>query len=57
VTVYWHNRCMNKRKLYIRYSLGWTYKTYTAVVKADGKGHKRLQTASIVSIKDGGRVK
>ncbi|MEU7743146.1 hypothetical protein [Nonomuraea sp. NPDC049158] len=56
VTVYWHNRCGNKRKLKIKYSLGWTNKNYTAVVKSDGKGHKRFQTASIVSIKDGGRA-
>jgi hypothetical protein len=27
----------------------------TAKVKAHGKGHKRFQTASVVSIKDGGR--
>ncbi|MDF5754985.1 hypothetical protein [Spongiactinospora sp. TRM90649] len=56
VTVYWHNRCKSKRKLNIKYSLGWTTKKYTAVVKGDGKGHKKFQTASIVSIKDGGRV-
>jgi hypothetical protein len=56
VTVYWHNRCHNKRKLNIKYSLGWTTKKYTAVVKSGGKGHKRLQTASIVSITDGGRA-
>ncbi|MFC4009923.1 hypothetical protein ACFOY2_22020 [Nonomuraea purpurea] len=56
VTVYWSNRCGNKRKLYIKYSLGWTTKNYTAVVKAGGKGHKRFQTASIVSIRDGGRA-
>ncbi|MET7334426.1 hypothetical protein [Nonomuraea sp. NPDC005650] len=52
MTVYWHNRCGNKRKLYIKYSLSWTTKKYTAVVK----GHKRLQTASIVSIEGGGRA-
>ncbi|GGS57128.1 hypothetical protein GCM10010156_14790 [Planobispora rosea] len=56
VTVYWHNRCDNKRKLKIKYSLGWTTKSYTAVVGADGKGHKKFQTASIVSITDGGRA-
>ncbi|MBG0831066.1 hypothetical protein HS041_25225 [Planomonospora sp. ID67723] len=56
VTVYWHNRCDDKRKLNIKYSLGWTTKSYTAVVGGDGKGHKRFQTASIVSITDGGRV-
>ncbi|MBB6345338.1 MAG: hypothetical protein K0R62_2057 [Nonomuraea muscovyensis] len=27
-----------------------------AVVKADGKGHKKFQTASILSVKDGGRA-
>ncbi|MEU0564031.1 hypothetical protein ABZ297_01360 [Nonomuraea sp. NPDC005983] len=56
VTVYWHNRCRNKRKLNIKYSLGWTTKNYTAVVGSDGKGHKKFQTASIVSITDGGRA-
>lgn len=54
VTVYWHNRCKSKHKLNIKYSLGWTTKKYTAVVGADGKGHKKFQTASIVSITDGG---
>ncbi len=56
VTVYWHNRCTTKHKLNIKYSLGWTTKKYTAVVGANGKGHKKFQTASIVSITDGGRA-
>ncbi|MEV0313478.1 hypothetical protein [Nonomuraea fuscirosea] len=56
VTVYWHNRCKTRHKLTIKYSLSWTTKTYTAKVGGDGKGHKRFQTASIVSIKDSGRV-
>ncbi|NJP89416.1 hypothetical protein HCN51_08155 [Nonomuraea sp. FMUSA5-5] len=56
VTVYWHNRCTTKHKITIKYSLSWTYKTYTATVGGDGKGHKKFQTASIVSIKDAGRA-
>jgi hypothetical protein len=56
VTVYWHNRCKTKHKITIKYSLGWTTKTYSANVAGDGKGHKKFQTASIVSIKDSGRV-
>jgi hypothetical protein len=56
VTVYWHNRCKTAHKLKIKYSLGWTYKTYSANVKANGKGHKKFQTASIVSITDAGRI-
>ncbi|MFC5834110.1 hypothetical protein [Nonomuraea insulae] len=56
VTVYWHNRCKTKHKLKIKYSLSWTTKNYTAVVGGNGKGHKKFQTASIVSIKDGGRA-
>ncbi|MEV0402709.1 hypothetical protein [Actinoallomurus sp. NPDC050550] len=53
--MYWHNRCKTRHELKIKYSLGWTTKNYLAKVKANGKGHKRFQTASIVSIKDGGR--
>ncbi|MES9537620.1 MULTISPECIES: hypothetical protein [unclassified Actinomadura] len=56
VTVYWHNRCKTKHKLQIKYSLSWTTKTYKTSVKADGKGHKKFQTASIVSIRDLGRA-
>jgi hypothetical protein len=57
VTVYWHNRCSTKHKLKIKYSLGWTTKTYTAIVgHVHANGHKKFQTASIVSIKDGGRA-
>lgn len=56
VTTYWHNRCTTTHKLKIKYSLSWTTKTYTAVVKGNAKGHKKLQTASIVSITDGGRA-
>ncbi|GAA2205872.1 hypothetical protein GCM10009850_013300 [Nonomuraea monospora] len=56
VTVYWHNRCRTKHKITIKYSLSWTYKTYTATVGGGGKGHKKFQTASIVSIKDSGRA-
>ncbi|SEG93244.1 hypothetical protein SAMN05444920_10872 [Nonomuraea solani] len=56
VTVYWSNRCKTTHKLKIKYSLGWTTKNYTAVVGGKDKGHKRFQTASIVSIKDGGRA-
>jgi hypothetical protein len=54
VTVYWHNRCPRTHRLKIKYSLGWTTKNYTAVVKGDAKGHRKFQTASIVSITDGG---
>ncbi|TDD87011.1 hypothetical protein E1293_08670 [Actinomadura darangshiensis] len=56
VTTYWHNRCSTKHKLKIKYSLSWTTRTYTAVVKGNAKGHKKLQTATIVSIYDGGRA-
>ncbi|MBO2457154.1 hypothetical protein [Actinomadura violacea] len=56
VTVYWHNRCKTTHKLKIKYSLSWTYKTYSTNVKANAKGHKKFQTASIVSITDAGRA-
>lgn len=55
VTVYWHNRCRTRHLLKIKYSLGWTDRNYTAKVSANGKGHHKFQTASVVSIKDGGR--